>query len=58
MPSIADSVAKKKYNCHYGFREDESVIPYEGVGTRSFGEFDHLYEQAYYLFAAVLHNGI
>jgi hypothetical protein len=58
MLSIADSAAKKEYNRHYGFREDGSVIPYQGVGTPSSGEFGNVYEQAYYFFAAVLHNGI
>ncbi|MDR1233455.1 MAG: DUF3638 domain-containing protein [Puniceicoccales bacterium] len=58
MLSIADSAAKKEYNRHYGFREDGAVIPYQGVGTPSSGEFGNVYEQAYYFFAAVLHNGI
>ncbi|MDR2432875.1 MAG: DUF3638 domain-containing protein, partial [Puniceicoccales bacterium] len=58
MLSIVDSAAKNEYNRHYGFREDGAVIPYQGVGTPSSGEFGNVYEQAYYFFAAVLHNGI
>jgi hypothetical protein len=58
MLSIADSAAQKEYNRHYGFREDGAVIPYQGVGTPSSGEFGNVYEQAYYFFAAVLHDGI